>query len=41
MKYYLSLGSNVGDRVGNLKKALKLLKKLGKILKKSAVGGWF
>jgi 2-amino-4-hydroxy-6-hydroxymethyldihydropteridine diphosphokinase len=37
MKYYISLGSNVGDRVGNLKKALVLLKKLGKILKKSAL----
>ena len=37
MKYYLSLGSNVGDRVGNLHKAVKMLKKLGKVLKKSAL----
>ena len=37
MIYYLSLGSNVGDRVGNLKKAVKLLKKTGKVLKKSAL----
>ena len=37
MLYYLSLGSNVGDRVKNLQKAVKLLNKLGKIKKKSAL----
>jgi len=37
MLYYLSLGSNVGDRVGNLKKALDALESLGKVLKKSAL----
>ena len=37
MLYYLSLGSNVGDRVGNLRKALVALKQFGNILKKSAL----
>lgn len=37
MLYYLSLGSNVGDRVGNLKKALNALSRFGRVLKKSAL----
>lgn len=34
---YLLLGTNLGDKEDNLKKALKLLKKLGKIKKHSAI----
>lgn len=37
MLYYLSLGSNVGDRVNNLKNALNALDQYGKVLKKSAL----
>jgi len=37
MVYYLSLGSNVGDRVGNIKKAVILLNALGEVIKKSAL----
>jgi len=37
MLYYLSLGSNVGDRVGNMRRALKMLNNLGKVLRKSAL----
>jgi len=37
MIYYLSLGSNVGDKLEYLKKALLGLNKIGQIIKKSAV----
>lgn len=37
MLYYLSLGSNVGDRVGNLINALEALEQFGKIIKKSSL----
>jgi len=37
MKYYLSLGSNLGDRRQNLRRALEGLSRLGKIVKSSPV----
>ena len=36
-EYYLSLGSNLGDRGANLQKAVSFLKKVGRILKVSAI----
>jgi len=35
MKYYLSLGTNEGDRENNIKRAIDLLKNLGEIKKTS------
>lgn len=37
MIYYLSLGSNVGDRLAYLKKTMKALGALGKVIKKSSI----
>ncbi|OGS16930.1 MAG: 2-amino-4-hydroxy-6-hydroxymethyldihydropteridine diphosphokinase, partial [Elusimicrobia bacterium RIFCSPHIGHO2_02_FULL_61_10] len=38
MKVYLSLGSNLGDRLANLEKALRLLKRGGcRVIRKSPV----
>jgi len=36
-EYYLSLGSDLGDKIGNIKKALHFLQILGKILKISSL----
>lgn len=37
MKYYLSLGSNIGDKKSNLADAVSFLKGIGKILKISSI----
>ena len=37
MKYYMSLGSNLGNRKNNLQKAISFLRKKGKISKISSV----
>jgi 2-amino-4-hydroxy-6-hydroxymethyldihydropteridine diphosphokinase len=37
MKYYLSLGANLGDRKSNLEKAVSFLKEVGVILKVSTI----
>ena len=37
MNYYLSLGSNIGDRKANLDEAVSFLEKIGNVIKISSI----